>query len=257
MPVRDSSAFDMTTDSAQRLVSEAIEAHGGAERWNGLVGIEVNLSAWGFLFTAKRRPTLTRARVWASTRAPHIVLHDVPRPGQRSELLGEDEVRIVDAVGRTLDSRRSPRAAFRSLRRQLYWDALDFAYFGGYATWNYLTTPFLFLRPGFRFALLPPLQTGADKLERLEVVFPRDVPTHCPTQVFYFDSQRRLRRLDYRAEVVGGWANAAHLCASYRNFEGIEMPTSRRVRPRSFTGAPLPFPTLVAIEIHHVVLERA
>ena len=38
-----------------------------------------------------------------------------------------------------------PRAAFRSLRRQLYWDDLDFIYFGGYATWNCLLTPFLFL----------------------------------------------------------------------------------------------------------------
>jgi hypothetical protein len=81
-------------------------------------------------------------------------------------------------------------------------------------------------------------------------MFPDTIPTHCKQQVFYFDAQYLLRRLDYTAEVVGGWAHAAHLCEEYRTFGGIKAPTKRRVLPLLLGSKPLPGPTLVAIEVH-------
>lgn len=238
---------------AEQIVREAIEAHGGATRWRGLAALEAEISAWGLLFTLKRQPVLDHVRVRASTREPRFAFLNVP-PGRSSELLGEEEVRIVEADGSVSARRAQPRAAFRGLRRQLYWDRLDFTYFGGYATWNYLTTPFLFLRPGFAFETLQPLPGTPAGWARLRVAFPPDVPTHSRIQEFTFDEQRLLRRLDYVAEVVGGWARAAHLCGAYRNFGGLRAPTRRRVRPLPFGSKPLPGPTLVAIEIHDILL---
>jgi hypothetical protein len=85
---------------------------------------------------------------------------------------------------------------------------------------------------------------------RVQASFPDDLPTHSKTQIFYFDSNYLLRRLDYTAEVVGRWAHAAHLCGDHRDFRGIKIPTTRRVLPLFFGGRPLPAPTLVAIDIH-------
>ncbi|HEU0200505.1 MAG TPA: hypothetical protein VFR86_08720 [Burkholderiaceae bacterium] len=233
-----------------QTILAAIEAHGGQARWNRASAIETTLSASGFLFTVKRRPILQRVRVHAAMRQPRLSFIDFPRAGETSEWIGDEEVRVVGRDGTVLARRLQPRAAFRSLRRQFRWDHLDFVYFGGYATWNYLTTPFLFLREGFGFEALPPLMTEHGAWSRVRVAFPPDVPAHCSVQDFYFDAQHRLRRLDYTAEVVGGWAHAAHLCEGHRDFNGCVVPTRRIVRPLPFGRRPLPFPTLVAIEIH-------
>jgi hypothetical protein len=153
--------------------------------------------------------------------------------------------------------RRQPRPAIKSLRRQLYWDELDFIYFGGYATWNYLVTPFLFLREGFYFEKLGPSAAAPEFPLRIKVGFPDDVPTHCKTQIFYFDRGYLLRRLDYTAEVVSRWARAAHICENYQDFDGFKIPTTRRVFPLLFGNQPLKRPIIVALDIHEIHLVSA
>jgi hypothetical protein len=238
------------TFGLNELIREIIRAHGGADLWHGLEAVEAVISARGFLFTAKRRPPLVRVRMRASAREPHFTFFDYPQPGQTAELIGTSEVRISDAGGTVVSRRLHPRAAFRGLRRQFRWDDLDFIYFAGYATWNYLTTPFLFLREGFEFRILAPRRADLPGTVRLHATFPEDVPTHSRQQVFHFDADRLLRRIDYTAEVVGGWARAAHLCAEYQTFEGLKVPTRRRVLPLFAGDRPLPGPTLVAIDVH-------
>jgi hypothetical protein len=232
------------------MVKEVVEAHGGMDYWNSLQALDAVISAWGLLFTAKRRPVLKKVRMRAYTREPRFTFFDFPQPGQKAELFGNEEVCIKDIAGNTIARRVQPRAAFRRFREQLYWDNLDFIYFGGYATWNYLTTPFLVLREGFLFEELEFIPGESGSYSRLQVTFPQDVPTHSAKQVFYFDERRYLRRIDYTAEVVGRWAHAAHLCADYRTFGGIQTPTRRQVLPLFFGYRPLPAPTLVALEVH-------
>lgn len=231
-------------------ISEAIEAHGGADRWNRLEALEANISAAGLLFTMKRRRRMNRVRVRASTTAPHFTFFDFPNSGQTSELVGKEEVRITNAAGEIVAKRTQPRAAFKRIRRQFYWDDLDFIYFAGYATWNYMVTPFVFLQDGFEFEGLEPLTVRGETYTRFRATFPDDIPTHSRTQDFYFDERRRLTRLDYTAEVVGGWARAAHVCRDYRDFGGILVSTRRRVTPLLFGTSLMPGPTLVAIEVH-------
>jgi hypothetical protein len=243
---------EVDTMEAKVLVHEIIEAHGGAALWNNLAALEAEISAWGFLFTAKRRPPLERVVVSAWTRKPRLKFHDFPAPGLTGELIGDQEVRILGSDGNPKATRLTPRSAFTGLRRRISRDALDFIYFGGYALWNYLVTPFLFLRKGVQFQVLEPWEHAQPPWLRLQVTFPSDVPTHCRKQVFYFDEPRHLRRLDYTAEVVGRRARAAHLCENYQDFDGLKAPTRRRVRPILFGSSPLPAPNVVAIEVHTI-----
>lgn len=247
----------MSTHAVDEALSEIVRAHGGAELWRGLAALDAVVSASGFLFTAKRRPPLKRVRMRAWAREPRFAFFDYPQPGQTAELIGTGEVRITGAEGQVIARRVDPRAAFRGLRRLVRWDDLDFVYFAGYATWNYLTTPFLFLREGFAFKLLDPGQSDPPGTIRLHATFPEDIPTHSREQVFHFDGERLLRRLDYTAEVVGGWAHAAHFCEDYRTFGGLEAPTRRRVLPLFGGERPLPGPTLVAIDVHDLRCVKA
>jgi len=247
----------MASSDVREIVEKVIEAHGGASRWRKLEAIEAIISVRGFLFKAKRRPVVNRVRVRASTREPKFTFYDYPRTGRNSEFIGNEEVRITDTDHQVLVSRLQPRSAIRQLRRQLYWDALDFTYFGGYATWNYLVTPFLFLRDNFQFEILEPLSADPEYPVKLQANFPQDLPTHCKKQIFYFDRNYILRRLDYTAEVVSRWAHAAHTCENYRDFDGFKIPTKRRVLPLLIGSKPLAGPVIVAIDIHELQLKDA
>lgn len=238
--------------SVPEIVKRIIGAHGGAEYWNSLEALEGEISARGFLFTAKRAPVLDHVRIRALTRQPRFTFFNFPKQGQTGEFIGDDEVRVLGSGGKVLERRVHPRSAFRGPKRLLSWDSCDFLYFAGYATWNYLTTPFLFLHDGFIFEEMTPVRDEAGILIRLRVTFPPDIPTHCREQIFYFDEQLLLRRLDYTAEVVGRWAHAAHLCGEYRGFDLLRVPTRRRVLPLLFGNKPFPGPVLVDIKVHDI-----
>lgn len=226
-------------------LSSIFDAHGGLEYWRSLSAVDLEMSAWGFLFTAKRIAPLDHAHLTVSTREPKVVMHDRPEPGQSSVLDGGSGVEILAADGSVLHTRTNPREAFRH-GRLFHWDAMDFAYFSGYAMWNYLTLPFLLADPAVTVRVVDHRESGT----HVRVDYPDSIPTHSPTQDLYFDATGRLLRHDYTAEVVGAWAKAAHLCRDYRQFEDLWLPTTRRVYPRGPLGRPLPLPTLVAIDIH-------
>lgn len=224
-----------------------LDAHGGVEYWQSLSAVEVSMSASGFLFRAKRIRPLRNAVVVVDTDDPRAVMKDFPTPGCTASLLGTHRVEIRDASGAVLRHRDDPRQAFGPGRRSLYWDDLDFVYFSGYAMWCYLTLPFLLLHRGVS---IENCEQGADGSTVLTAAFPDYLPVHSPVQTLYFDPSGRLLRHDYTAEVVGGWAKAAQLCADYRKFGGLWAPTRRRVYPRGPANRPLPLPTLVALDIH-------
>jgi len=167
-------------------------------------------------------------------------------------------VRMESASGEVLAARERPRERFfgrAGLRRNLRWDELDATYFAGYAWWNYINVPYLFLRRGVRAVEAEPLRVGGESWRRLDVDFPAGLDTHCPFQSFYYDGDLRLRRHDYTAEVVGGWARAAHMCSGHAEAGGLTFPTSRRVTPRGPGGRVLPHPALVWLELSGIEVE--
>ncbi len=238
------------------LLERAIEAHGGAERFDSVREIAVDMRCGGAAFAMRfKRGALANIQGRVSTNEPRTILSPYPRDGQRG-IFEHGRVRIETEGGETIAERERPRECFNKLRRKLWWDDLDLAYFAGYALWNYATTPFLFRRPGFDLQEIEPWYERGERWRRLRVRFPADVPTHSPEQDFYFDESFRLRRLDYTAEVFGSWAKAAHYCHDHREFSGLVMPTRRRVVPRRRNNKPAPGPTLVSIAIDEASVER-
>jgi hypothetical protein len=114
----------------------------------------------------------------------------------------------------------------------------------------------VFTRPGFGLEEIEPWHEDGETWRRLRVEFPADVPTHCPQQVFYFDQQGLLRRLDYAPEVVSPQSPvpAAHYCHDHEDFSGVVVPTRRRVFRRQTNGTPAPDQLVVELDIKDVTV---
>jgi hypothetical protein len=222
------------------LLERAIEAHGGWDVWHRRSSFEVELEAGGVAWPLRlrRRPGLLRGRV--RTAEPWTTVSGFPRAGLRG-VFEPERVRIEDEDGRVVAERRDPRAAFPGIRRRLRWDDLDFLYFSGYALWNYLAFPFMLARPDFA------VEERAGRM--LDVRFPAGFPTHSPRQRFHLDADHRLVRHDYTALVFGRWARAAHITGDHREFDGLLVPTRRRVYPRLPGGRVAPGPVIVSLDI--------
>jgi hypothetical protein len=232
------------------IVEQAIAAHGGLELWESASEISVQLSSGGLAFASKLQGHAVRdveARV--STRGQHVTFTPYPRPGQRGVLEQGGTVRIETDAGELVEARENARDAFRDLRHKLWWDRLDILYFGTYAIWTYLSTPFVFARADYDVRVLDPWEENGERWRRLAVRFPDDVHTHSREQVFYIDANGLIRRHDYTAEPIGGWAKAAHYCLDHRSFGGLVVPTNRRVYPRGPDNRRRAGPLLVWIEM--------
>jgi hypothetical protein len=240
------------------LVDEALEAHGGAARWQAAKRVRAHARSGGFLL---------RTRVPGNRFADYHLTVDLDErrtvmdPFPEPELRGvfeRGEARLEREGGEVVASRRDPRKAFfgrAGLRRNFRWDALDATYFAGYAMWNYLSFPLLLTRPDVEVREISPWRSNGEELRRLAVEFPEGLDTHSPRQRFYFDAGGRLVRHDYVADVVGRWARAAHLCADHVESGGLFFPTRRWVRPIGPRNRPLPFPTMVWIRLADLRVE--
>jgi hypothetical protein len=60
-----------------------------------------------------------------------------------------------------------------------------------------------------------------------------------------------MRRHDYAVDILGGSAGA-HFIHDYREFDGIMVPTRRRVFPLGHDNKKLPEPVLITIDITDV-----
>lgn len=74
---------------------------------------------------------------------------------------------------------------------------------------------------------------------------------HTRQQTYYFDEAGLLRRLDYAVDILGG-GPAVNYPSEYREFDGIMVPTRRRVYVRNPDGSPVRDPISIAIEITNV-----
>jgi hypothetical protein len=240
--------------AAQDLLDRAIEAHGGLARFQATREVVLRIRSGGFAFVMRRqRATLPEFEARVPTGEPGLVISPYPEPGKRGQF-EPNRVWIESEDGTLIAERENPRAAFRGPRRQLRWDDLDLLYFAGYAIWNYVSAPFMFTRPGFELNELDPWEEDGERWRRLRVRFPDDIPTHSQEQHFYFDEHGLLRRLDYTAEVFGSWAKAAHYCWDHKPFDGLVVPTRRKVFPRKRNNRPRSRPTLVWIQAEAVTL---
>jgi hypothetical protein len=240
---------DAVTGDGRALAEQAIEGHGGMTAWEQAGEIVVQISSGGFAFASKLQGHAVRGvdtRVAKS--GQRVVFEGYPDAGQRGILEADGSVR-VETAGAVTAARENPRAGFGDLRHRLWWDRLDILYFGTYAIWTYISTPFVFLREGYELRELAPWDERGERWRRLAVRFPEEVQTHSREQVFYIDQAGLIRRHDYTAEPFGGWAKAAHYCFDHRWIDGLLLPTRRLVYPRRADNRPRPRPRLVWIEV--------
>jgi hypothetical protein len=189
------------------LLEECLAAYGGLDRWRAADAVQVRMSARGpaFALRGNGRP-VTDTRVRVRTAGQHVEFFDWPSPGETAVLTSE-EARIGDRA------RREPRFGRR-------WDELDFAAFGGAAMWTYLSLPFVLA------------EWGADELHgrRLRFRVPEPIRSHCREQTIHLDDAGLIVRHDYVAEAFGRWARGVHRSSRFESFDGLPVPTRRRVR---------------------------
>jgi hypothetical protein len=118
--------------------------------------------------------------------------------------------------------------------------------------WSYLTSPFSFAAPGFEAEELAPWQERGETWRRLKVTFPDHIASHSKEQTFYFDADGLIRRHDYVSEVLGSSSPAAHYSSEHREFDGIKVPTRRRVYLIGADGSVMEEPLIVSIDLDRV-----
>jgi hypothetical protein len=234
------------------LLELALQAHGGHARWTQVQQLRARVSLTGQLYQLKGYPNgLTDLIVTLDPKHPALVLQPFGGADQSGHFSPE-RVWIEDKGGHITQERRQPLESFAGQRLESQWDALHALYFTGYALWNYLTTPFLFTRPGFRTKEGEPHHENGELWRRLVVTFPNDIPTHNGfqpggEQSFYFNEQGLLQRLDYLA--VGP---ASHYCFDHKAYGGIVFPTLRRVVRRTAEGPLVNGPSAVLLQVFDV-----
>jgi hypothetical protein len=137
------------------LLTLAVDAHGGLNRWNRLSTVRSSMSITGALGLMKGKPdVLSDIRVEAQLHTERIIIYQ-PRLARRMSFMRRRVMLETDG-GELLAARDNPRAAFDGQTRESAWDDLHVGYFCGYSLWTYLTTPFLYTAPGFTTEELAP-----------------------------------------------------------------------------------------------------
>ncbi|WP_326914681.1 hypothetical protein [Sphingopyxis chilensis] len=236
------------------LLNLALKAHGGLDRWQKVKTLEARASVGGAIWPLKGwEGHLEDASFTVDAQHQHVEYRSGAAPGQRS-IYEPDRTSILADDGQLVGERTSPRASFADHKVTTPWDSQHIIYFSGYAIWTYLTTPFLFARPGFEVQEIDPWDGEGEVWRRLRVKFPPDVPSHSAEQTFYFGPDGVLRRHDYSVEIMGvfGGTSSANYALEPREFDGLVYPTQRRVYRIGENNLPLRDNVLVSIDIHDV-----
>jgi len=217
------------------LLDHVISAHGGREQWSQIEQLHVDLTLHGPFWALRgfsEEPL--EEKVTLDTRRELIRFSPWGRPEQDFVLRAQDDSVELRAMAddSVLQAQSGIRSSYEGYDLSSPWTPLQVGYFIGYATWCYLTTPFLLEYPGVASSEGEPWPENGEVWRRLHVQFPPSIATHSAKQTFYFGDDGLLRRLDYNVEVNVGVA-ITHYVSEYRTFEGIRIPTRRRVHRRN------------------------
>lgn len=237
------------------LLAEILEAHGGLEQWNEYGRVEATIVSGGGLFPLKGVPQDSRSRrmtVWLHEERSSVFPYGAP--DQRT-MFTPERVAIEKLDGTLVAERRAPRDSFAGHQMNTPWDALQRAYFNGYALWTYLTTPFLLASDGVRVEETESWRESAETWRVLRAYFPGSIETHNLVQDFYFGEDFLLRRHDYSVNIAGGFS-AAQMTSDYVTADGIRLPTKRRAYTRGPDRRPILDMLMVSIDIGEVAFTR-
>src|ERR1700730_18145667 len=230
------------------LLALAVDAHGGMTRWDAIQTVTADLTIGGGLWDLQGKTgILKEARYEADVHIQRATLGRFTAPDRHVRFSPERLVLETDA-GEVMEIPDHPRSAFKGHVRETPWDELHVAYFSGYAMWTYLTQPFLYAYQGFQAVEIAPWEEEGEGWRRLEVIFPSYIASHTRRQVSYFGPDGLIRRHDYTVDVLGG-AAGAHYISGYREFDGVVVPTRRRVFAMGPGNRPARDALLVSIDL--------
>jgi hypothetical protein len=232
------------------LLEVAVRAHGGLDRWSQWKSLKSNISITGALWQVKSRPdVLKEIRMEVGLRRQQLTTY---RAGEdRRFVWTPNSVVIETADGRVLNHFDDPRAAFTGQVLETPWEDVHVTYFSSEAMWTYLTIPFLYTYPGFVVEELALWHEDGEEWRPLKATFPESFPSHTREQISYFGKDGLLRRHEYTVDILGG-AQGVNYAYDYRDFDGIMMPTKRRVFAYDAAKRKIPGLPLVAIDIKDV-----
>lgn len=229
------------------LLALAINAHGGLERWNGFTALKAALSVDGAIWHLKQQPGLLTDKIFEiQTHTEQLTITPFSMPGVRSVFV-PGRITLETPEGKVVESRENPEAAFAGQTVQSPWDKFHVAYFASEALWTYLTSPFLYTYPGFESEEIEPWHENGEVWRRLKITFPDHIASHTKTQVTHFGPDGLMRRHDYTVDILGG-ATGANYTTNYREFQGIMMPTTRRIYAYDKAMQKVPEPLLVSLD---------
>lgn len=132
------------------LLDEVLAAHGGLERWQAVTALTAHGTFGGLLRSRFRGNRMANVTVRVQLAEQHAVFHGFQkRISGRCSIEAMFGSRLVMATWSRIAITPTPGSlASADSPRNLRWDALDAAYFAGYAWWNYLSTPILLTREG-------------------------------------------------------------------------------------------------------------
>jgi hypothetical protein len=237
------------------LIDFVIDKHGDLRRWQQATSISAEVHVYGGFWGFKGQPNVLGAE---------SVIADVHRQRISMTPFGEgrvlefdqaaDRVAITDRDGRVIDELSAPRASMAGFAPDTPWTATQTGYFISYATWTYLLEPFLFTLPGIETREIEPWSEVGETWRRLEVDFPDSIASHSRVQTYYFDSDTGLqRRVDYAPDVNGN-PPVAHYTTEHHNFDGMTVPTRRRVLLRGDDGTPIQDSAAILLDVTDVRL---
>jgi hypothetical protein len=234
------------------LLAFAIDAHGGLKRWNAFANLDAELSVDGAIWHLKQQAGLLKHKVFAiRTHEEQLTITPFDGPDRRC-VLAANRLTLETLEGVPVEARDQPDAAFVGHQRETPWDKFHVAYFASEALWTYMTSPFLYTYPGFETEEIEPWQEDGETWRRLKVTFPDTIKSHTKTQVTHFGPDGLMRRHDYTVDILGG-ATGANYPSNYRDFQGLKMPTKRRIYAYDEALRKVPKPLLVSLDFGKLV----
>jgi hypothetical protein len=233
------------------LLKNVMEAHDKFGRWPGFKKLHATIVTDGALWGMKgllQDQEPRKATVWLDQQ--HCTLSPFGDADWHCDFTPARVV-IFKSDGTVVAERGNPRESFAGHDKQTPWDPLHLAYFDGYALWTYLSTPFLLMMECVEVSEVDPWNESGETWRVLRACFPKTIATHSAVQDFYFGSDFRLRRHDYRMDLAGGFVSA-HLVYNYIEADGIVIPTRRRAYVRGSDLRPISSPVMVSIDVSKV-----
>jgi hypothetical protein len=213
------------------LLAQVLNAHGGLKNWQRVHSLEADTVFGGpFWSMHSWAPAGLDLDTSLDARRQHIRLGRFADPGQMAVFdVDPERLSIETTDGLVVERRYDPRSSFPAFDPgTTRWDSVQVAYFLSAALWNYLTQPFSFTYPGVEVREIEPWDEGGEMWRRLAVRFPKTNANHNADQLFYYDADFMLRRMDYAPEVTGS-RQIAHYTHDPQMFDGFVFPTRRRV----------------------------